>query len=98
MSENRDRRGGTDDLPAHEVTCPPRGHGDLAFLQSEIHLNSPAHQQRGYHCPRWQCWKEFLSLTALFNALESKSCALMRFERVQARVGQVLSGTRLIAF
>ncbi|KAJ5160854.1 uncharacterized protein N7482_007858 [Penicillium canariense] len=48
------------------------------------HLNSPVHQQKVYHCPnRKNCGKEFVSLAALFNHLESESCKIMRFERVQ---------------
>ncbi|KAK5116325.1 hypothetical protein LTR85_009297 [Meristemomyces frigidus] len=62
------------------------------------HLNSPAHQQKVYHCPNRSCSKEFVALAALFNHLESESCSFMRFENVQKHVGNVLSGNRLIAF
>ena len=49
-----------------------------------MHLNSPAHQQKVYHCPnRKNCSKEFVTLAGLFNHLESESCGAMRFERVQ---------------
>ncbi|OOQ90548.1 zinc finger protein [Penicillium brasilianum] len=48
------------------------------------HLNSPVHRQKMYHCPnKRSCGKEFVTLAALFNHLESESCGLMRFERVQ---------------
>lgn len=48
------------------------------------HLNSPVHQQKVYHCPnRNSCGKEFTTLAGLLGHLESESCGLMRFERVQ---------------
>ncbi|KAJ5701241.1 hypothetical protein N7488_008789 [Penicillium malachiteum] len=49
------------------------------------HLNLPAHAQKAYHCPnRHGCQKQFVSLAALFNHLESESCQYMRFENVQS--------------
>ncbi|KAH7139334.1 hypothetical protein B0J11DRAFT_41243 [Dendryphion nanum] len=64
------------------------------------HLNSPKHRQKTYHCPgKVSCGKEFTSLAALFNHLESESCGAMRFETVQRNVGGILSGGRkMIAF
>ncbi|KAJ5610787.1 zinc finger protein [Penicillium lagena] len=62
------------------------------------HLNSPAHQQKAYHCPNGRCGKQFVTLAALFNHLESETCSFMRFERVQQGVTSVLRGDRLIAF
>ncbi|KAJ5893626.1 hypothetical protein N7495_005317 [Penicillium taxi] len=67
------------------------------------HLNSPIHQQKVYHCPNSRrCPKEFVSLAALFNHLESESCQFMRFEKVQQVHGQVaeslIRGGRLLAF
>ncbi|KAK4560635.1 hypothetical protein LTR86_005213 [Recurvomyces mirabilis] len=62
------------------------------------HLNSAVHKQKVYHCPNRGCRKDFVSLAALFNHLESESCSFMRFETVQKHVGQVLTGNRLIAF
>src|ERR1700744_216812 len=62
------------------------------------HLNSPRHKQKIYHCPNRSCGKEVVSLAALFNHLESESCAYMRFGQVQEKVGDVLSGRRLISF
>ena len=48
------------------------------------HLNSAVHQQKVYHCPnRKSCGKEFTTLAGLLGHLESESCGLMRFERVQ---------------
>lgn len=64
------------------------------------HLNSPAHQEKVYHCPnaRGRCAREFVTLAALFNHLESESCSFMRFEKVQQHVGNVLNGNRMISF
>lgn len=47
------------------------------------HLNSPVHKQKAYHCPGYNCSKEFNSLAALLSHFESESCGYMRFERVQ---------------
>jgi hypothetical protein len=62
------------------------------------HLNSSAHKQKAYHCPNSTaaCKKDFVTLAALFNHLESEACAFMRFEKVQQRVGTVLQGRKLI--
>ena len=62
------------------------------------HANSPAHQQKIYHCPNRQCPKEFVSLAALFNHLESETCAFMRFEKVQSSVNGIINSNRLITF
>lgn len=56
------------------------------------HLNSPAHKQKIYHCPKRDCARDFVSLAALFNHLESESCGFIRFEAVQANVGNFLTG------
>ncbi len=63
------------------------------------HLNSPAHEQKVYHCPnmKGRCGKNFVSLAGLFNHLESETCAFMRFEMVQREVGNVLQGQKLIS-
>ncbi|KAF2655846.1 hypothetical protein K491DRAFT_562853, partial [Lophiostoma macrostomum CBS 122681] len=62
------------------------------------HVNSPAHRQKVYHCPGRGCGRDFVSLAALFNHLESESCGAVRFEAVQRNVGGFLQGNRLIAF
>ncbi|KAE8355933.1 hypothetical protein BDV28DRAFT_17108 [Aspergillus coremiiformis] len=63
------------------------------------HLNSSVHKQKVYHCPNVEskCGKQFSTLAALFNHLESESCSFMRFERVQQQVGDVFQGRRAIA-
>jgi hypothetical protein len=65
-----------------------------------MHLNSPVHKQKVYHCPNWKgkCEKQFITLAALFHHLESESCGFMRFEMVQQQVGNVLQGQKLISW
>ncbi|KAI9901866.1 hypothetical protein N3K66_003683 [Trichothecium roseum] len=62
------------------------------------HLNSPAHQQSLYHCPNRNCAKDFKTLAAIINHLESESCGCTRFETVQRSIHNVMSGDRLISF
>lgn len=64
------------------------------------HLNSPVHKQPVYHCPnlRGGCQKQFITLAAQFNHLESESCGFMRFESVQQKMKTVLQGNRMISF
>ena len=62
------------------------------------HLNSSVHKQKVYHCPNTRCSKKFVTLAALFNHLESETCSFIRFEGVQRRLQDVLSGRKLIAF
>lgn len=65
------------------------------------HLNSPVHQSKIYHClnKRGGCTKEFVSLAALFNHLESESCGYTRFENVQnyhRQLNDAVKGRRMI--
>ncbi|KAF7559528.1 hypothetical protein G7046_g4627 [Stylonectria norvegica] len=46
------------------------------------HLSSPIHQQALYHCPSRSCGKDFSTLAALVNHLESESCGYMRFQAI----------------
>ena len=75
-------------------------HREFSALQSlKQHVNSPAHQQKIYHCPNRNCAHSFVSLAAMFNHLESESCGFMRFEKVQQRVAGIFTGRqRLIGF
>ncbi|OJD18320.1 hypothetical protein AJ78_01633 [Emergomyces pasteurianus Ep9510] len=63
-----------------------------------MHVNSPVHKQRVYHCPnsKRKCSKQFSTVAALFNHLESGSCAFMRFENVQQHMRSVLQGQKVI--
>ncbi|KAF2136380.1 uncharacterized protein K452DRAFT_329736 [Aplosporella prunicola CBS 121167] len=64
------------------------------------HANSPVHQQKVYHCPspKSRCGKQFSTLAALFNHLESETCGFMRFEKVQQQFGNLLQRGRIITF
>ncbi|KAM4061858.1 putative zinc finger protein [Hirsutella rhossiliensis] len=62
------------------------------------HLNSPRHQQALYHCPNYMCAMDFRSLAAVINHLESEACGCTRFETVQRKIGDMVSGNRLITF
>ncbi|OAA37880.1 Zinc finger, double-stranded RNA binding protein [Metarhizium rileyi] len=76
-------------------------HGEFGTLHGlNMHLNSPKHKQKVYHCPnkRGACGKQFVSLAGLFHHLESESCAFIRFEKVQQHVGTILDTRRMIAF
>ncbi|GAB0145854.1 hypothetical protein EsHS_00006273 [Epichloe bromicola] len=60
------------------------------------HLSSPIHQQKLYHCPNRRCGREFTTLAAVINHLESESCEYMRFEAVQKNVKNILNPGRMI--
>ncbi|KAI8960749.1 hypothetical protein F5Y11DRAFT_252827 [Daldinia sp. FL1419] len=63
------------------------------------HLNSSAHQQALYHCPnRNACGRDFKSLAAVMNHLESESCSFTRFENVQAVATNLISGDKRLTF
>ncbi len=65
-------------------------------------MNTPAHlfidQQALYHCPNGDCRREFKSLAAIINHFESENCGFMRFEKVQRRFKDLVSGDRLLTF
>lgn len=65
-----------------------------------MHLNSPKHKEKVYHCPnrRGGCAKQFVSLAGLFNHLESETCSFMRFDKVQQHASMILDGRRFITF
>ncbi|PGH08534.1 hypothetical protein GX51_01053 [Blastomyces parvus] len=64
------------------------------------HVNSAVHKQKVYHCPNAgaKCGRQYSTLGALFNHLESESCSFIRFDNVQRQVGGILQGNRLIGF
>lgn len=41
---------------------------------------------------------DFKSLAGIINHLESESCGYTRFETVQNKIGELVSGNRRIAF
>ncbi|KAI1435566.1 hypothetical protein GGR50DRAFT_307194 [Xylaria sp. CBS 124048] len=62
------------------------------------HLNSPTHQANLYHCPNRNCEKQFKTLAAFVNHLESESCGFMHFGAVQCSIENVIGGGRLIGY
>ncbi|PWI67648.1 hypothetical protein PCL_03002 [Purpureocillium lilacinum] len=81
---------------AYECYFCHRTFGRLPSLNQ--HLNSPTHQQALYHCPNPACRMDFKNLAGIINHLESESCGFMRFEQVQGKIGNIVSGNRLITF
>lgn len=51
----------------------------------KAHLKSPVHRVPIYHCVNSpeQCDKQFVTLAALWNHLESESCGIMWFEDLE---------------
>lgn len=70
--------------------------GRLASLNQ--HLDSPIHKQMLYHCPNRSCGREFSTLAAAINHLESESCRFMRFHDVQTNVSRIVNPNRMIGF
>jgi len=61
------------------------------------HLESPAHDEEIYRCPRgWQgCGKEFRTLSALCQHVESEKCGIRRFnDPMQKVVGSMASALK----
>lgn len=65
---------------------------------SQPHLTRPADQQKLYHCPGRSCTKEFTTLAAIVNHLESESCGCTRFATVQHSIQDMVRGERLLGF
>lgn len=63
----------------------------------KLHLESPKHQQKLYHCLNPTCWREFTTLAALINHLESESCKVMRFQQVQKAISKIVDPNRMIS-
>ncbi|VUC35391.1 unnamed protein product [Clonostachys rosea] len=62
------------------------------------HLNSPLHQQALYHCPNPSCRRDFTTLAATINHLESESCGFMKFRAVQTNVERIVNPNRMLQF
>ncbi|PHH90137.1 hypothetical protein CDD83_4419 [Cordyceps sp. RAO-2017] len=74
-------------------------HREFALLAGlNQHLNSPRHQQPLYHCPNQNCCMDFRSLAAIINHLESEACGCTRFDTVQRKIGDLVTGDRMITF
>ncbi|KUI60318.1 hypothetical protein VP1G_11233 [Cytospora mali] len=55
-------------------------------------------QQALYHCPNCNCGRDFTTLAATINHLESESCGFVRFGNVQRGIGDMISRGRLIGY
>lgn len=75
-------------------------HREFTQLRSlNQHLSSDAHRENVYHCiNRGRCAKDFKTLAALFNHLESESCGATRFEQVRKNVNGMFNSSRMITF
>ncbi|KAJ3941993.1 uncharacterized protein N0V96_007478 [Colletotrichum fioriniae] len=82
-------------IDAYECYLCHRAFSSLNGLNQ--HLNSPVHQQKLYHCPNHRCGREYTTLAAVINHLESESCGYMRFKAVQKNVGQILDPRRMLS-
>lgn len=78
--------------------CPLCHKGFPKLLNLDQHLKSPKHASKLYHCPHGNCNKQFVSLAALVNHLESESCGYVRFEQVQSSVSSFIAGGRMLTF
>jgi len=64
------------------------------------HIQSPAHEQPLYRCPKASCAKPFKALSGLVQHVESETCGVMRFSQVQKQarngiqnmVGRMING------
>ncbi|RFN50083.1 zinc finger protein [Fusarium flagelliforme] len=63
----------------------------------KMHLESPRHQQKLYHCMKPSCSREFTTLAALINHLESEVCKLVRFQQVQKVVERIVDPHMMIS-
>jgi hypothetical protein len=82
---------------SYECYLCHRAHPTLYALNQ--HLDSPAHDEKLYHCPNRNCNREFVRLASLFNHLESESCNFVRFEKIQSSVRDFITGQqRLVGF
>ncbi|KAF4988420.1 hypothetical protein FDECE_15061 [Fusarium decemcellulare] len=70
--------------------------GSLYSLKS--HLESPKHQQNLYHCANRSCGRQFTTLAALINHLESETCKFIRFQQMQSNIQHIVASNRIIAF
>jgi len=64
------------------------------------HIQSPAHEQDIYRCPKSSCGRTYKVLSGLIQHVESESCGVMRFSQVQKQarsgiekmVGRMIKG------
>lgn len=82
----------------HGYQCGLCSRSYSALRSLNQHLSSPAHKQNIYHCPGRGCGKQFKALAPLVNHMESESCGVMKYQRVQQTMTGVLTGQRMLTF
>lgn len=55
----------------------------------------PIDRQRTYHCPQRTCRTDFKTVGGLVSHIESETCGFYRFEDVQRRAQDLISGKLL---
>lgn len=86
------------DARANAFKCYLCGRFFQSLPSLNQHLQSPVHQQDLYHCPNRQCRKNFTTLAAVINHLESETCGFMRFDAVQSNTQSIVNPSRMIGF
>ncbi|KAI1086839.1 hypothetical protein F5B19DRAFT_497961 [Rostrohypoxylon terebratum] len=82
---------------AFECYLCRRPFGRLQALNQ--HLDSSVHRPNLYHCPLTQdCGREFASLAAVMNHLESETCGYTKFENVQRTIQSLFTTDDIISF
>ncbi|PSR77478.1 hypothetical protein PHLCEN_2v7909 [Hermanssonia centrifuga] len=84
---------------AYECILCHRTFRSLSALNA--HLNSPAHADKIFRCPRGfsGCGSEFKTLSGLMQHVESGSCGVHRFQkRVNRALDDITQGIRGITF
>ncbi|CEI68399.1 unnamed protein product [Fusarium venenatum] len=75
---------------AYECYLCHKLHSSLHGLK--LHLESPL-----YHCLNSTCLREFTTLAAPINHLESETCKIMRFQQVQRNIATIVDSNRMIS-
>lgn len=77
-------------------------HREFSTLHAlNSHVQSPAHDESTYRCPpRWGgCDQEFVTLSGLFQHVESECCGVQRFQRnVNSAIGSLTGGMMMIGY
>ncbi|GBE86807.1 hypothetical protein SCP_1000490 [Sparassis crispa] len=76
-----------------EYECFLCHRGFRSLLALNAHLQSPVHADKGYRCPKtWRgCGKEFKTLSALCQHVESEQCGVRRFSKEMQNVIESMS-------
>jgi len=64
--------------------------GFRTLVSLNRHLASPRHQAKVYLCPLTSCRKEFSTLSALCQHIESERCGVGKFRQVQNAMDSIV--------